>query len=170
MAKIFLSLKFIKETIMLFRERPLKEVLFGKKVALSLREKEVLYWIQEHPDEFRSIGGRKGHFGRVDTIHKGIGNVYLLPNKLANNQNESLILFDDETKIIQGPDLWIYLSSNKDVKRDGLGDYLKLVLIKGNAGGQTYVVKKLIRDLEKYKSVVIWCKQFAVLFTFAPLS
>lgn len=155
---------------MLFRERPLKEILFGKTVRLAPSEKEVLRWIQENPGLFRAGGGRTGTLTKIDPIHKGSGAVYLLPNRLGDERNESLVLFDDDAKITNGPDLWVYLSSSADVKHEGLGEHLVLTLIKGNRGGQSYVVHQPIAELLRYKSVVIWCKQFSVLFSYAPLS
>jgi len=155
---------------MLFRERNLKDILLGKRVFLSPEEQRVLVWIKQHPDEFTAVGGRSGQLMKVDPIHRGSGTVYVLPNKLEDERAESsLILFGEDVSFTQGPDLWVYLSSSRDVKKDGLGDYLKLVLIKGNKGGQSYGVAKSIAELEKYQSVVIWCKQFTVLFTFASL-
>lgn len=170
MAKISLSAKFIKETLMLFKERSLKEIFFGKKVELTAQEEMILQRLKENSEEFRKNMGRQGTFVKIDSIHKGVGMVYLLPNKIGNDKTESLIFFDRDTKITAGPDLWIYLSTSEDVKRNGLGEYLPLTLLKGTKGGQKYIINKPIIELQKYKSVVIWCKQFAVLFTYAVLS
>lgn len=170
MAHLSLSPKFIKEVFMLFRERPLKDIIFGKLAALSQAEQNLLTWIHENPDAFRAVGGRKGSFQKSDPIHKGSGMVYLLPDKLGDETKGSVILFDEDAKITQGPDLWVYLSSNENVKKEGLGDHLRLALMKGNKGGQSYAVAVPIAELARYKSVVIWCKQFAVLFSWAPLS
>lgn len=170
MARFSLSPKFIKEIIVLFRERPLKDIIFGKRVTFSKKERELLRWIRENPAAFAAAGGRTGSFKKSDPIHKGYGTVYLLPNKLGDEKNESVILFDEDAKITQGPDLWVYLSPNENVKKEGLGEHMRLVLLKGNKGGQTYAVTKPIAELARYKSVVIWCKQFAVLFSWAPLS
>ena len=170
MARISLSPKFIKEVLMLFYERPIKEIFFGKMVTPSKTEKELLERILREPNTFRENGARMGRFEKVDPIHRGVGMVCLLPNILGNERTESLILFGTDTKITQGPDLWVVLSSNANVKKQGLGDHLILELIKGNRGGQAYVVQKTIKELRKYQSVVVWCKQFAVLFTYAPLS
>ena len=170
MAKISFSPKFIKEVIMLFRERPIKDIIFGKAVTLSVQEKKVLEWIKKNPDAFRAAGGRMGHFKKIDPVHKGNGSVYLSPNTLGDAEKESLIIFDEDVAITQGPDLWVCLSTHEDVKKDGLGDYIQLVLIKGNKGGQTYILEKPLAELTRFKSVVIWCKQFEVLFSFAPLS
>lgn len=170
MARLSLSPTFIKEVILLFRERSFKDILFGKRVTHSQAEYKLLTWIRKNEIAFRAKGGRKGKLQNVDLIHKGYGTVYVLPNTLGDATKESVILFDEGTKITQGPDLWVYLSSNTNVKKDGLGDHLQLVLLQGNRGGQTYVVKKPIAELSRYTSVVIWCKQFAVLFAWAPLS
>ncbi len=170
MVRVSLSLKFIKETIQLFREKSVKELILGKKVNFSAREAELTAWIKQHPDEFKRIGGRNGTFTKIDPIHKGAGTVYLLPNRLDNNAHESVLIFDDSTKITPGPDLWVYLSTNANVKEEGLGEFASLGLIKGNKGGQTYVIPSSITDLERYRSVVIWCKQFAVLFSYATFS
>lgn len=170
MAKLSLSPKFIKEVFLLFYERPLKEMLFGKRADLSAEEKNLLDWIKAYPDQFKTAGGRKGEWSKVDLVHKGTGAVYLLPNQYGDEKNQSLLLFDSKTKITNGPDLWVYLSSNENIKKDGLDEYLVLQLMKGNGGGQSYIIDKPLVELEKYKSVVIWCKQFSVLFTFATLS
>ncbi|MBI4095080.1 MAG: DM13 domain-containing protein [Candidatus Liptonbacteria bacterium] len=170
MARFSLSPKFIKEVIMLFRERSLHDIIFGKRVTFAEKEEKILKWIHGNQAQFKAAGGRTGHFVRIGPIHNGVGTVYVLPNKLGDERNESLVLFGDDTRITQGPDLWIYLSPNQNIKKEGLGDVLRLELIKGNKGGQTYVVKKPIAALGNYKSVVIWCKQFSTLFSFAPLS
>ncbi len=132
-------------------------------------EETILRWLKENSKEFRKSGGRQGTLVRIDPIHKGVGTVYFLPNKLGDDKTESLILFDRDTKITPGPDLWVYLSTSENVKRSGLGEYLQLILLKGTKGGQAYMVNKPITELQKYKSVVVWCKQFEVLFTYAEL-
>ena len=170
MPRISLSPKFIKETIQLFREKSLKELIFGKKVCFSAREVELVEWIKRHPSEFKQQGGRQGVFVKIDPIHKGAGTVYLLPNRLGDEMRESILIFDDDVKITQGPDLWVYLSTNGNIKKEGLGEFIDLGLMKGNKGGQTYVILSPIVDLAHYRSTVIWCKQFSVLFSFATLT
>lgn len=170
MAKISFSPKFIKKTIMLFLGKSLKEILFGKRAILAETEKQVLEWIHRHPDQFKEIGGRQGTFVKIDPIHKGFGIVYLLPNIIENKNTQTLLIFSEDTKIANGPDLWVYLSKNIDIKKEGLGEYLNIGLIKGNKGGQLYMIEKDVVALREYRSAVIWCKQFSVLFSFAALS
>lgn len=169
MPRISLSLKFIKEIIQLFREKSLKELIFGKKVFFSAREAGLTEWIKQRASEFKEQGGRQGTFVKIDPIHKGIGTVYLLPNRLGDETRESMLIFGDDVKITQGPDLWVYLSANGNIKKEGLGEFIDLGLMKGNKGGQTYMIPSPIADLARYRSTVIWCKQFSVLFSFATL-
>jgi hypothetical protein len=170
MPRISLSPKFIKETIQLFREKSLKELIFGKKVFFSAGEVGLMEWIKRHPSEFKKQGGRQGLFVKIDPIHKGNGTAYLLPNRLGDETRESILVFDDDVKITQGPDLWVYLSTNDNVKKEGLGEFIDLGLIKGNKGGQSYVISSTIANLGHYRSTVILCKQFSVLFSFATLT
>lgn len=155
---------------MLFWKKSFKEMLFGRRVILAETEKKALEWIHKHPDQYKEMGGRRGTFVKLDPIHKGLGTVYLLPNITESKNTQTLLIFSEDTKITNGPDLWVYLSKNIDIKKEGLGEYLDLGLIKGNKGGQLYIIEKDIAALREYRSAIIWCKQFSVLFTFATLS
>lgn len=168
MARISLSPQFLKEVFNLFKGRSLKELIFGKRVQLNQSEQELLAWIRANPGQFLSLKGRSGTFIKKDIVHKGSGTVYLLPNTLKDPQKQSILLFDEATVITPGPDLWVYLSSEPDVSR-GLGEFLNLGLLKGTKGGQSYTIDQPAGALDHYRSVVIWCKQFSVLFTFAAL-
>jgi len=168
MPRLSLSPKFIKETIHIFRSKSLKEIFFGKKVQYSRPEKKLAEWISKNAKDFKKIGGRKGDLVTQGLVHKGTGTVYLLPNKLKDSKKQSLLLFDDTVKIQSGPDLWVYLSTSKNPTKS-LGSFIDLGLLKGTQGGQSYVVKKPVKQLAKYSSVIIYCKQFEVIFTFAIL-
>ena len=169
MAKISFSLKFLKEVIQIFKERSLKEIIFGKSTRLKKSEDELLDWIKKNQQDFEKIGGGQGAFVKIDIIHKAKGMVYLLPNTIDDENNQSLLILAPETVITPGPDLYIYLSTNRNIKKEGLGEYLDLGLIKGTKGGHSYIIDQEIKNLHKYKSAVIWCKQFAVLFSYAIL-
>lgn len=153
---------------MLFKERSLKEILFGKKVSLGDEGERLLKWLTQHAREFKKGGGRRGSFTVINFAHRASGSVYLLPRTSGNGNKESVLLFAKEFKVIPGPDLWVYLSTSSDVRKN-LGDYINLGLIKGTKGGQLYVIQKPITELGNYKSVAIYCKQFSVLFSFAML-
>ena len=47
-------------------------------------------------------------------------------------------------------------------------EWINLGDLKGNIGDQSYIIPADV-DLDMYKSVVIWCQPFGVLFASAPL-
>ncbi|MFN8039078.1 MAG: DM13 domain-containing protein [Acidimicrobiales bacterium] len=69
-----------------------------------------------------------------------------------------------------GPDLVVHLvPATADAANAALGEgALDLGPLKGNVGNQNYVVPAGT-DLSRYRSVVIWCRRFAVPFGAAPL-
>jgi hypothetical protein len=69
-----------------------------------------------------------------------------------------------------GPDLFVVLSSSANPDQDGLksGAYVQLEALKGNLGNQNYELPADV-DLSQYKSVVIWCRTFNVVFGYATL-
>lgn len=69
-----------------------------------------------------------------------------------------------------GPDLVVHLvPATADAGNAALGEgALDLGPLKGNVGNQNYAVPAGT-DLSKYRSVVIWCRRFAVPFGAAPL-
>jgi hypothetical protein len=70
-----------------------------------------------------------------------------------------------------GPDLFVVLSSSANPDQDGVknGAYVQLKALKGNIGNQNYEISGDV-DLGQYKSVVIWCRTFNVVFGYAPLA
>jgi hypothetical protein len=69
-----------------------------------------------------------------------------------------------------GPDLRVYLSTTPST---GPGDafshdYVELGHLKGNIGDQNYAIPTGT-GLERYRSVVVWCKRFSVAFAAAPV-
>ena len=150
----------VKDLILIIKTKSLKEIFLGNKVELNEEDTKLLGWVRKNPEEFVKIGGRQGEFVKRDIIHKGFGKVYLLPKG-----EKSLLLFDSNVKIQPGPDLWVYLQTGENAE----GEILDLGLLKGTKGGQAYLVDKKIDDLKKYKSAVIYCKKFKILFTYANL-
>jgi hypothetical protein len=69
-----------------------------------------------------------------------------------------------------GPDLFVVLSGSANPDQDGVksGAFLQIEGLKGNVGSQNYDLPADI-DLNQYKSVVIWCRTFNVVFGYAPL-
>jgi hypothetical protein len=165
MVKLSFSPSFIKDSLSVFRQRGLKGLIFGTSGELSPDEAGLLASLHDDFQSHSREGARRGSLGRIDAIHKGKGSVFLVADP---NSDGSLLLFDKDTRITNGPDLWVYLSDSTD-PRQGLGDYHDLGLLAGNKGGQAYHINKSIEQLQDCRTVIIHCKQFDVLFSYARL-
>jgi hypothetical protein len=67
-----------------------------------------------------------------------------------------------------GPDLRVYMVAGPAGDEDEVTDYVDLGALKGNKGDQQYELPSDL-DLHRYRTVVIWCRAFSVLFARAPL-
>ncbi len=105
-----------------------------------------------------------GHFHDVAHEGTGVATVYELAD---GSRTLGLTQFHAS----KGPDLRVYLVAAADAADSatvGGADVVDLGALKGNSGDQNYDVPRDI-DLDKYRSVSIWCKRFSVNFTTAPL-
>jgi hypothetical protein len=106
----------------------------------------------------------QGHFVDGDSFHKGSGvaTIYATPDG-------GYLLRLDDFAATNGPDLHVLLSPNAmPTDHASLGEFLDLGLLKGNIGDQNY---ELPADFDPtlYKSVVIHCVAFQVIFATATL-
>lgn len=104
----------------------------------------------------------QGTFRDADRSHSGSGTAKLV--RLPNGDTEVQLT---EFRVTNGPDLEVWLSSHADPKESGdviNNPYLSLGALKGNVGDQSYAIPAGTK-LEEYKSIVIWCEQFGVLFS-----
>ena len=107
----------------------------------------------------------RGKFRDADGFHKGSGTatLYRLPDG-------SLVLRFEDFSVTNGPDLRVLLSMHPDpespaqVKEQG---YVELAKLKGNVGNQNYEAQD---GAAAYRSVVIYCRPFQVVFSTAPLT
>ena len=108
-----------------------------------------------------------GAFRDGDRFHKGSGQalIYDLPDG-------SQVLRFEDLEVTNGPDLRVILTtvpdpdSSEDVHATG---YIELDKLKGNVGNQNYPIPTGA-DVDSFKSVVIYCKPFRVVFAVANLS
>lgn len=100
-----------------------------------------------------------GSFMDGDGLHKAEGTA-----KVINLSDGKTFLRLENLKTTNGPDLYVYLSTDKDAS-----DFVNLGRLKGNIGNQNYEIPTGT-DLSKYGNVLIWCKAFSVLFGSAELS
>jgi hypothetical protein len=92
--------------------------------------------------------------GVNDGIHNAEGTAKVVPLQ----QVDSSILRLENLKVTNGPDLYVYLSTDKSAS-----DFVNLGNLKANNGNQNYDIPTGT-DLSKYDTVLIWCKAFSVLF------
>jgi len=85
---------------------------------------------------------------------------------ITEQNGQKVITFNDDFKTKGGPDLKVYLSPNnirqlnsKTVEQSAL----KLSVLKSNSGAQSYVIPADV-NLSDYKSVVIHCEAYSVLW------
>lgn len=104
-----------------------------------------------------------GSFVEVDFIHKGSGEARIIKDVMGH----SLVRLQN-FKVTNGPDLYVYLSKS-DNPKENIGEFVDLGRLKGNQGSQNYEIPQGV-DLSEYKSIIIWCKAFSVLFSYAILN
>ena len=75
----------------------------------------------------------------------------------------------EDFEVENGPDLKVYLSAASAKGSSGFtDDFVDLGDLKGNVGDQNYELPNGI-SLDRYRSVVVWCRRFSVGFAVAPL-
>lgn len=81
------------------------------------------------------------------------------------------VLRIDDLDTSNGPDLFVYLSTNPADGPEGAfdDDYVNLGRLRGNKGDQNYDVPAGV-DLTRYRSVVVWCDRFDSAFGAAELA
>jgi hypothetical protein len=103
---------------------------------------------------------RSGSFTGADEFHFGRGTAHLIPTATGG-----YVVRLEDFEVRNGPDLYVYLSPSTGGSVD---DAVELGRLKADTGNQNYDVPAGV-DPAGANSVVIWCKQFSVLFATAPL-
>jgi hypothetical protein len=103
---------------------------------------------------------RSGPFRGADDFHFGRGTAHLL----ETGPGVYVVRLED-FEVRNGPDLYVYLSPSADGYAEGA---IEIGRLKADKGNQNYEVPAGL-DPGAVGSVVIWCKQFSVLFATAPL-
>jgi hypothetical protein len=99
---------------------------------------------------------RTGSFvGAGDGFHNAEG----IAKIIQLGDGSTTILRLENFKSTNGPDVHVYLSTNKKTA----SDFVDLGRLKANNGNQNYNIPTGT-ELSKYKAVLIWCQPFSVLF------
>ena len=102
-----------------------------------------------------------GQLQRIDDLHRGTG-----PVTLVEVDGKTFVRFEN-VAIQNGPDLHVYLGRGMGGAYDGNRD-LYLGTLKATNGSFNYELPAGT-PVSDYKSVVVWCRAFTVLFTWADL-
>lgn len=103
----------------------------------------------------------RGELGYVDPLHNGTG-----PVSIVRVGEQRFVRFEN-VSITNAPDVHVYLSRESEGKWTEATS-LYLGALKATNGSFNYDIPAAT-DLAAYKSVVVWCRAFAVLITWADL-
>jgi hypothetical protein len=109
-------------------------------------------------------GGRvaaEGLFQDGDSSHRGEGAAMII-----ETAEGELVLRFEEFSVTNGPDLFVVLSEGTD--GDGASNGLNLGENRATDGNVNYEIPAGT-DLSRYKSVIIWCRAFDIVFAYANL-
>ncbi len=90
--------------------------------------------------------------------HKGSGAV-----RIIKTESGDVVRYEN-FKTINGPDLYVYLAKDLDAK-----EFVNLGTLKATEGNVNYEIPKGT-NIDEYRYVLVWCKQFSVLFNYVDLS
>lgn len=146
----------------IFRITQILVVVAGTGSACSSSPRYV--YNEPAPENLAAISA--GDFTVVDMAHWAEGTA-----TISRGPDGGMVLrLEDGFKAARGPDLYVVLSE-RERPRDGhrLGVQVTLGALKSNVGGQNYSIPANL-DLSLYKSVVIYCVSFEVIFSTATLT
>lgn len=103
----------------------------------------------------------RGQLGYVDALHNGTGTVLLA------RTGDAVVLRFEDVAITNAPDVHVYLSREAGGKWTDATS-VHLGTLKATNGSFNYPVPPET-DLSLVRSVVVWCRQFSVLVTWADL-
>lgn len=140
-----------------------------QKLSAMMPDKEIddeMPAQETSPQETSPAVLAQGSFADADDFHRGSGNATIF--QLGE---EGVVLRLEDFEVTNGPDLHVILSTNPNpTGRDDIGDdYIDLGSLKGNIGNQNYDIPSDV-ELSAYRSVVIYCMPFHVVFATAAVS
>ncbi len=109
---------------------------------------------------------KSGTFVEIDGSHYGSGTANIVVVEVGAKELQFV-----NVNIANGPDLYVYLSykSTFSGTGDDTGIFVDLGLLPYNSGNFSIPIHSST-DTNNYNSVLIWCLQFSVVFTYATLA
>jgi hypothetical protein len=112
-------------------------------------------------DRLRNVLLGRGSFQPV--AHSVTGTARTIRRARGGN-----VLTLTDFEVDNGPDLRVYLVAGAARGESDVDDFEDLGALKGNKGNQQYELPRGL-DLDRYSTVVVWCRAFSVNFARAPL-
>jgi hypothetical protein len=100
----------------------------------------------------------KSHPIKDTATHPASGEV-----KIIEADGKKYIRYEN-FKTINGPDIFVYLSKDLEAK-----DFINIGEVKATEGNVNYEIPQGVNP-DEYKYVMVWCKQFGVLFNYAEIN
>ena len=141
-------------------EREIVEALAEEPAVFVNENMDAMLKEVEESDSKEPVLVSTGQFNGTDSFHKGSGLA-----KIYSTDGKNFLRFEDFS-VTNGPDLRVYLSKEVNPDKNAVKNGLEIAKLKGNKGNQNY---ELPDSIEEYKSVVIYCKPFSVVFAIANL-
>ncbi len=89
---------------------------------------------------------------------------------IVSSKRKRFLVLDDSFNTGNGPDLFILLHKSRVPQSYQRQEFVNLGRLQKEQGMQVYKIPSRIKDLSKYQSVVVWCKEFNVTFGYAELN
>ncbi|HET7738116.1 MAG TPA: DM13 domain-containing protein [Tepidiformaceae bacterium] len=105
----------------------------------------------------------EGEFRDGEPGHNGAGRA-----RLIRTADGALVLRFEEFSVTNGPDLFVVLSTDPEGSRGSASEGLNLGDLKATDGNINYEIPGGT-DVSTFRSVIIWCRQFNVVFAVATL-
>lgn len=103
----------------------------------------------------------QGEFKGADDFHFGRGRAQVIESAPGK-----FVLRFEEFSVRNGPDLFVYLSR---ADHGGVDDAINLGSLKATDGAFNYDIPAGV-DITQFRSAIVWCRQFGVLFARAVLA
>ena len=141
----------------MMEDKPMEDAAMADKNDDAMMEKDGDSMMNEDSMIEKELAG--SFAGAGDGVHnaEGVAMVIYL-------EDASDVLRLEDFRVTNGPDLYVYLATDKQAS-----DFVDLGRLKANSGNQNYDIPEGT-DLAKYDTVVIWCKAFSVFFGGAELA
>ncbi len=106
----------------------------------------------------------RGKFVTVEQEKQTTGQV-----KIVTENGKRYLEFSSDFTTAKGPDVQVILHRNSQIGVNPKpNEYFNVAMLKSFQGGQRYLIPDHI-NINEFKSVGIWCREFNVTFAFATL-